>query len=150
MRQSELVAHRRQTAAFIEADPLTVVLNRTVMVDSPAGGKMPAPVEEEAGVEGTVVRDASAQLFIIRSVEEVVPGAPTTLEVRIGPWGSGLQVSELGGHAQERLAHLIGPWNLDLRVGDYLVWQTQRYDVIWIAPDRSYETSAALALNGAA
>lgn len=117
---------KRQTQAFIAADPSWVTFNRRVggPVSDGAGGR--SYLGNPLGVGAQQVRIVPART---RSSNQVF----TT------PSGQLVSIHD---------ATLVGPSDLDIQLNDYFTWQGQDFLVTFVYSDRRWQTQAQLDLMG--
>lgn len=118
---SELAAQRKQTAAFIAADPETIVLTPRVSEKTSSGGRR--WVEQEP-----------RQPQIFKVVEEVSRAA--------------IDSHVLGGQQQEVIFTLVGSWDAQIESADIFDLRSAQWEVIRVDWDNGYEKRAAVKRYG--
>lgn len=120
----ELKYNRRQTAAFIAYDAITVVLQHASVVPTAAGGMTRT---------STSSRD------------------PQT--ARMLPMGSGATAPvrrQVDGEEVAAQFLLVLPWDAEVERGDWYYHDGLKYEVVWVPehPQRFYETKVEVTLRG--
>lgn len=123
-RDIELRVNRRNTLAFIAANPSEIVLIPAVKVKTASGGTR---------------------------IEDGTPRAPQTLRLidQSGPASSnpGVQ-SALDGKQRLVIFQLLGPYDAVIEVGDHWFIGTTRYEVTDVLPFNGYEIRAQVVKYG--
>lgn len=117
---AERVMQRRNTRAFIAADPTDITLIRQALVKNDRGGYDPTGVPDEI----------QARVHLSKS-------GPTGGEERQKDSGRNIFLKDL----------LVGLPDLDIQTNDYFEDNGVTYEVGFVSPDRSYETRATLVLR---
>lgn len=122
--QAELVIARRNTAAFINADSITVILNRPVRVASGTGGWI-----------------ESTPLVLTEQTFRLVPTS-----TRAGDQS----YRTPDGSFNETREELVGMPSSDVHKGDWFINPADQliYTVIHVSPERSYRCSAWVIQRG--
>lgn len=122
MNPIELLMRRRNVAAFIDADPVDVVLSRATRVRTPAGG----------WVEGSRTPLSSQRARIVDSVRRF----------------ANTQVNTEAGNIPTTAKVLIGLYNMDIEVGDDFTWNDAQWEVTAVKDTREERTVAAVDYYG--
>jgi hypothetical protein len=123
MNRSELVMRRRNVRAFVDADPVDVVLMRpSAKVRTSAGGWVegePLPLPPQRGRIVQAKRRFASPL-----------------------------VNTEAGEVTELPYILLGFWDMDVEKGDYFDWNNARWEVKSISDDREERTVVAVEYHG--
>lgn len=117
---TELRMQRRITEQFIDSDPITVIFLRAPRTPNGTGG------------------------FTI--------GLPVPLlaqKAKLIPANRQLQERQtLDGQVVQPDFSLVGLYDMDIQHGDWFLWSSRRYDVVYVSEKRDYETTAELVYRG--
>ena len=108
---TEIRLQRKQTSAYIDADPSEIALQRLTLVPNNAGG----------------VKHGSIQSLAVQRVRLIDQQATRQ---RTMPDGEVVQVSYV----------MQGAWDLDVEVGDYFYLNGHKYEIIQVSDKRAYQT----------
>lgn len=122
IRDAELVAQRRLTGAFVEADEFTVSLTRRTAVANGAGGRTFS--------ETTL----TPQIFRLIPLGDVSGGAALRTTV--------------DGESVTPGYMLLGPHGANLQRGDRFVKDGRRYEVVFLVENQQYQKKAEVAYLG--
>lgn len=117
----ELAAQRRLTAAFIAADPETVVLIPRISQKTTAGGR--TWVEQPPRV--------SQQFKVVERVS-----------------GAAIETHVIGGQQREEEMTLLGSWDAVIEARDIFTLRGSDWEVIEVQWDNGYERRAAVRRYG--
>lgn len=123
MRTSEIQVQRRNTVAFINADPITVVLNRAELVSNGAGGfrrESPSPLPPQ-----------------------------TARLVPVGAQYGGAEEHEmLDGQTVQVDYHMVALFDADIERGDWFFLRDEKHEVVWVRSVGDYEMKAGITNRG--
>jgi hypothetical protein len=115
---TELNVLRKQTTAYIAANPVAVALVRTVLVDDGAGGKKPASVG---------------------------PLSPQTVRIiQQNDLRTGVERRTVAGEVVRPTLAMLTEWNANVEEGDTFTWNDLSLEVVWIT-DLGYEKTCEVA-----
>lgn len=121
-RDREVLAQRRNTVRFIEADPYDVILSRAVRTPNGAGG------------------------YRLDN-----PTALTAQRVRLMPQATQGRLEEaelLDGQVVPVNYHMVGDTDLDIERGDWFYKDGYKHEVVWVVKVGDYETKAGVTNRG--
>lgn len=120
---TELAVQRRNTDAFINADALSVALNRAGLVSNGAGG-------------------------FRRGAPSVLPPQTVRL-VPVGAQYGGAEEHEmLDGQTVQVDYHMVAPFDADIERGDWFFLRDEKHEVVWVRSVGDYEMKAGVTNRG--
>ena len=119
---TETRMHRRLLAAFLDADPVAIELQRPNLVHTAGGGL----------VKGESVTLPAQQFRLVPFKKRL------TQQTRDTPDGNIINLPYV----------LLGEHDADVQPGDYFEYENQMYDVISIEPNTAYRVAANVTYRG--
>lgn len=120
---AELAVLRRQTQRFIEENPVSITIKRTITESDGAGGRKPATDQGQP---------IDPQVF--RLIPQLRGGMVATRDV--------------DGNRVKPEYVLIGTYDADIKGGDGFTYQGREFYVSFVRLDRDYETWAEVMYRG--
>jgi hypothetical protein len=122
--KAELLMQRRQTLAYLKANPAEIVLMRQTPVKTAAGGRKKGA---SVALDPQMFRLEPFKRRLSHTQSQIVEGTVTLTSYV-----------------------LVGRWDADVQRGDEFVYGGGRYKVESVEPERSFRTAADVTYTGVA